>query len=49
MNIDCIKWWLSLEAKERFALMKKHNVKSVNDKLIKRMWNEEYINNDKNR
>lgn len=33
-----IDWWQSLEASQRFHLMKRYSIRSVSDKLIKRMW-----------
>ena len=39
-----IKWWQTVSVADRFALMKKHNIKQVNDKLIKRMWFAEGFN-----
>lgn len=38
MKKQHIDWWQSLTGSQRFPLMKKYNIKSVNDKLIKRMW-----------
>lgn len=38
MKKQHIDWWQSLGASQRFPLMKKYNIKSVSDKLIKRMW-----------
>ena len=37
-------WWQSLSASERFPLMRKYEVKQVNDKLIKKMWRGEFLN-----
>ena len=38
MKKEWIDWWQTLSATERFHLMKKYEVKQVNDKLIRRMW-----------
>lgn len=32
------EWWQNKNASQRYALMKKYSVKSVTDKLIKRMY-----------
>ena len=41
---DYKSWWQSLSASDRFPLMKKYDIKQVNDKLIKRMWRGEFLN-----
>ena len=38
-----LDWWHSLTASEHFALMRKYEVKQVNNKLIKRMWSGEFV------
>ncbi len=37
-------WWKSLSASDRFPLMRKYDIKQVNDKLIKKMWRGEFLN-----
>ena len=37
-------WWKYTSASERFSLMRKYDVKQVNDKLIKKMWRGEFLN-----
>lgn len=44
MKSKCIEWWESLPVTDRFPLMKKYEVKQVNEKLIKRMWLGEVAN-----
>jgi hypothetical protein len=41
---DYKEWWQSLSAADRFPLMRKYDVKQVNDKFIKRMWRGEFLN-----
>ena len=41
-----IEWWQSLPATERFPLMRKYEVKQVTDKLIKKMWLGEVVNDE---
>ena len=44
MKSKWIEWWQSLPATDRFPLMRKYEVKQVNDKLIKKMWLSEVAN-----
>lgn len=36
-----MEWWQSKSAVDRFMLMNKHKITIVNDKLIRRMYNNE--------
>ena len=44
MNNKHIEWWQLIPVIDRFSLMKKYEVKKVNDKLIKKMWRSEMSN-----
>ena len=37
------EWWQNKNAPDRFMLMNKYNIKQVNDKLIKRMYEKENL------
>ena len=37
------EWWQKKNAADRFMLMNKYNIKSVNNKLIRRMYNKENL------
>ena len=47
MNYDKgqhLEWWQSLSASDRFPLMRKYDVKKVNNKIIYKMFKGEVLN-----